>query len=392
MPARATHRAAADSVLTGRVRAAGAVILGKTNVPPMAGDWQANNPVFGRTNNPWDLSRTPGGSTGGGAAALAAGLTALEFGSDIGGSIRVPAAYCGVYGHRPSETALARSGHYPGSPLPNWATVMGVQGPLARSAEGLELAFEVTCGPEIGEDVAWRLELPPARRERLAELRVAVLPRLDWMPLDDEIAAAHQRLADGLARAGATVKEALPPEFGDLREHYKVYRALLAVMIAGGMPEDLRTRAADLMRASDDEFDVAQGEGFIASAQQYILWHGRREQFRAAYRAFFHEWDVLLAPITMTPAFQHIDPEVPFDERTLPVNGKQETYRTNVFYPSLTILCGQPATAFPVGLTKDGLPIGLQAIGPDLEDRTPLRFAALLAREFGGFQRPPGYE
>jgi len=390
MPDRAAHRAEADSVLTRRVRAAGAAIMGKTNIPPMAGDWQANNPVFGRTNNPWDLERTPGGSTGGGAAALAAGLTPLEFGSDIGGSIRVPAAFCGVYGHRPSETALARSGHYPGSPLPNWATVMGVQGPLARSAEDLELAFDVVSGPEIGEDAAWRLEIPPARRERLAEFRVAVLPRIPWAPLDDEIAAAQQQLADRLAAVGATVKEALPPELADLREHHRVYLGLLAVMISAGMPEDVRQGAAAALQAGD-EFDAAEGQGFVATAQQYFRWHGEREGFRAAFRAFFRDWDVLLAPITMTPPFPHVDPEIPFGERTVHVSGKPEKYRLNVVYPSLTILCGQPATAFPVGLTTGGLPIGLQAIGPYLEDYTPIRFAGLVGREFGGFQRPPGY-
>src|SRR2546425_656143 len=144
LPAR---RISPGAPVTARVKAAGAVIMGKTNVPPMVSDWQSNNPVYGRTNNPWDLGRTPGGSTGGGAAALAAGLTPLEFGSDIGGSIRVPAAFCGVYGHRPSETAMPRSGQFPMPPMPNAAVVMGVQGPLARSADDLELALDVAAGP-----------------------------------------------------------------------------------------------------------------------------------------------------------------------------------------------------------------------------------------------------
>src|SRR5947209_2414026 len=164
-----------DAPVTTRVKGAGAVVMAKTNVPQMLSDWQSSNPVYGRTNNPWDLSRTPGGSTGGGAAALAAGLTPLEFGSDIGGSIRVPAAFCGVFGHKPSESALPHSGQSPVRPLPNAAAVMGVQGPLARSAEDLDLALAVAAGPDIGEDVAWRLVLPAARRERLAEFRVAVL-------------------------------------------------------------------------------------------------------------------------------------------------------------------------------------------------------------------------
>src|SRR4030095_2211068 len=146
-----------DAPVTQRVKGAGAIVMAKTNVPQMLSDWQSSNPVYGRSNNPWDLERTPGGSTGGGAAALAAGLTPLEFGSDIGGSIRVPAAFCGVYGHRPSETAMPRSGQFPMPPMPNAAVVMGVQGPLARSAADPELALDGAAGPEIGEGVAWRL-------------------------------------------------------------------------------------------------------------------------------------------------------------------------------------------------------------------------------------------
>src|SRR6266700_642451 len=154
-----------DSPAWARLRAAGAVLMGKTNVPPMLADWQSANPVYGRTNNPWDLGRTPGGSTGGGSATLAAGLTPLEYGSDIGGSIRVPAVFCGVYGHRPSETAMPRSGQFPLPPMPNAAVVMGVQGPLARSADDLELALDVASGAEVGEDVAWQITIPPARRD-----------------------------------------------------------------------------------------------------------------------------------------------------------------------------------------------------------------------------------
>src|SRR5499426_2660988 len=163
------------------LRGAGAVLLGKTNVPPMLQDWQSTNAIYGRTNNPWDLGRPPGGSSGGSAAAIAAGLSALEVGSDIGGSIRVPAVFCGVYGHRPSETLLPRSGQFPFPPMPNSATVMGVQGPMARSAPDLELALFVLAGPEAGADVGWRVELPAARHQRLRQFRVAVLPPVPWI-------------------------------------------------------------------------------------------------------------------------------------------------------------------------------------------------------------------
>src|SRR5258705_4519371 len=225
-----------DAPVTARVKGAGAVVMAKTNVPQMLSDWQSVNPVYGRTNNPWDLGRTPGGSTGGGAAALAAGFTPLEFGSDIGGSIRVPAAFCGVYGHLPSETAMPRSGQFPMPPMPNAAVVMGVQGPMARSGDDLELALDVAAGPEAGEDVAWKLAMPPARRERLRDFRVAILPPVDWVPVDSEIAASLEDLAGRLGQLGCAVKRAQPEGLGDHRQHYELYLTLLSAGAARRVP------------------------------------------------------------------------------------------------------------------------------------------------------------
>jgi amidase len=384
-----------DAPLVSRLRAAGAVIMGKTNVPPMIWDWQANNPVFGRTNNPWDLERTPGGSTGGGAAALAAGLTPLEFGSDIAGSIRVPAAFCGVYGHKPSETALPRTGQFPFSPLPSNGMVMGVLGPLARSAADLALAFGIIAGPEEGEDAAWRLEIPPARHARLAGFRVAVLPRPGWLPLDPEILAALDRLAGDLRRAGATVAEAQPEGFGDLRQHTQVYMSLLWSVGGLILPPDGLQPLVDAYRALGDEFADAAVLGLTASAAGYFGLRIQREQVRAAYRAFFRDWDVLLTPITLAPAFLHQPmawpPLVTLPGRTLDVAGQSVSEDWAFVYPGIATLSGQPATAFPAGLTHSGLPIGLQAIGPYLEDHTPIEFAALVEREYGGFRPPAGY-
>jgi amidase len=371
MPAFADRRPVADAPVVARARAAGAVIMGKTNVPPRTADWQAANPVSGRTVNPWDHTRTPGGSTGGGAAALAAGLTPLELGSDMAGSIRVPAAFCGVYGHRPSETAVPRAGHFPGAPLPNPATRLGVLGPLARSADDLALAFDVLAGPAAGEDVAWRLSVPPARHGRLADYRVAILPPVDWLPLDDEIATALEALAADLGRRGARVGRAQPDRFGDLRHHDALYRSLAAVTSAAMPPAESGGRPPE------------------AGAAAFVRWFDEREDYRASYRAFFAEWDVLLAPVTCTLPFAHT--ETPLEERTIRVNGQVIPCRLMSVYPALATLSGQPATAFPSGLSRACLPIGLQAIGPYLEDRTPLRFAALVAEERGGFRRPPGY-
>ncbi|MGH2507116.1 MAG: amidase [Ktedonobacteraceae bacterium] len=389
--ARAHALAKTDGLISARVRAAGGVIMGKTNIPPYASEWQANNKLFGRTNNPWDLTRSPGGSTGGGAAALAAGLTPLELGSDIGGSIRIPAAFCGCYGHKPSESAIPHSGHFPGSPLPNPALVMSVQGPLARSVTDLELAFDVIAGPDIGEETAWHLHIPPARHERLSEYRVAVLPPLPWVPIERAILEARETLLDHLRRVGAKVVEIQPEAFGDWRAYYTLYYQLLLIMVWLDVPLQTRQAAAQTACLSADEFVVAGACGLTASATDYIAWLAQREQYRAVYREFFRTWDILLAPVSIVNAFPHIDLSIPFTERTLDVDGQQVAYPRMSAYPALATLCGQPATAFPVGQTRSGLPIGLQAIGPYLEDRTTLRFAELVEREFGGFRCPPAY-
>ena len=385
-----------DAPAAARTRGAGAVLLGKTNVPPMLADWQSANPVYGRTANPWDLGRTPGGSSGGSAAALAAGLTALEVGSDIGGSIRVPAVFCGVYGHRPSETLLPRSGQFPIPPLPNAAVVMAVQGPLARSAEDLELALSVLAGPDAGEDVAWRVELPPARHERLADFRVAVLPAIPWLPVDDEIATALDDLAARLGRLGAIVKQAQPDVLGDHRAHHAFYRQLLAAVTGARVDADERRRRIEVCRAAGDEFSLAAARGLEGTAGDYIAWHGQREQYRAAYRAFFRDWDVLLAPAINVLPYPHIPRPWPADDSdlalTLDVNGRPAPYLLGFAHPAVSTVAGQPATAFPVGRSRAGLPVGLQAIGPYLEDLTPIRFAALLAQEMGGFRKPAGYD
>jgi amidase len=394
MPPWKDFRSEHDAPVTARVKAAGAAVMGKTNVPRMLADWQSNNPIYGRTSNPWDRTRTPGGSSGGSAAALAAGLTPLEFGSDIGGSIRVPAAFCGVYGHRPSETAMPRSGQFPFPPMANPAVFMGVQGPMARSAEDLSLALDVAAGPEAGEDVGWRLTLPAARHQRLGEFRVAVLPPIAWTPLDAEISTAIDSLAAALGRAGCQVKSVQPPELGDFRAHYALYLSLLAAVQLSRVPPEQRHARLSVLRTRDDEWSRASQRGAESAAPDYIAWVGQREHIRIAWRSFFREWDVLIAPAFFTPAYPHWDKPWPDTEasirRTLDVNGQPVLEELGLFYPSVATVAGQPATAMPVGLTRGGLPIGVQVIGPYLEDRTPLRFAELVAGELGGFRAPPG--
>jgi amidase len=377
---------AEDGPLAASVFAAGACLLGKTNIPLALMDWQADSPVYGRTYNPWSLDRTPGGSTGGGAAALAAGMTPLEIGSDIGGSVRIPAAYCGVYGHRPSTTAVPRAGSYPYGDLPNAGTVLGVQGPLARSAEDLALLFDVIAGPARGEDAGWRLELLAARHDDLRDFKVAVMPVLPWVSPAAEMQARVADLAQFLSGRGAKVAEAMPAF--DLDEYFRDYLRLLMVETTGGLSRERREERAQRI-AGDDSILGVQAEGLLMDAAGHIGLLRRRELAREAWRAFFRDWDVLIGPMALDVAYRH--QEGPQEARTLIIDGDEVPYMMNIVYPMWSIFAGQPSTAFPAGLSAAGLPLGLQAIGPYLEDRTTLRFAQLLEREWQGFQPPPGY-
>ncbi len=377
-----------DAPLVATLREAGAVILGKTNMPPYAADHQSNNLLYGRTNNPWDLERTPGGSSGGAAAALAAGMTPLEIGGDYAGSIRVPAAFCGLYGHKSSKTVGPRTGHFPGGRLPNAAFAMAVQGPLARSASDLARVFDLMIGPQAGEDVAWRLELPDPRADRISELRVALLPCLDWLPLDREIADTLEHWGSKLSSAGATVA-VVDPLDGDTPELFKTYLRIFFSQASGDVPREVAQEIANDLRSSGDEFRAAAGDGWDASPGDYLGWFGEREIIRERLRAFFRDWDVLLAPCTILNAFPHTD--WGDEDRFLDVNGNSVSTIYMFFNPGLCNLTGHPGAAFPAGWTCDGLPIGLQAIGPCLEDRTILRFIELVEREFGGFVPPPAF-
>jgi amidase len=378
------------------LRGAGMTLMGKTNVPHSCADWQSDSPVYGRTSNPWNLTRSPGGSSGGSAAALAAALTPLELGTDIGGSVRVPACFCGTYGLRPSETAMPRSGDFPGSRLPNPSLVMTVMGPLARTPEDLNLALDILAGPVVGEDIAWRVELPEPRHERLADFRVGILEGLEWAPVSIDVRRSTEDVRRSLERAGATVEtsdsEGL---FASTREHHELYLRFLTAIMGWDFSPDERDRMMRLVGERRAELLPATRDAFQASPSEFMAWHVRREEQRERFRAFFNRFDILIAPITLGTAFEH----QPFGEalfdlytRDLEVDGEIVPYDLQLVYPALPTLSGHPAVAFPTGLSDDGLPIGLQAIGPYLEDRTPIRFAELLAQEVGGALRPPGYD
>lgn len=352
-----------DSVVVERLKGAGAVLLGKTNVPPMLSDFQTNNPIYGRTVNPWDPTRSAGGSSGGSGAALAAGMSALEVGSDIGGSIRIPAALCGVYGHKPSYNLVPSRGHtlpgFDGAPVP-----LAVCGPLARSAADLDLALDVIAGPDEMDAVGYRLALPPPRHDKLGDYRVLMLDALGDAPLDSEVRAALDGLAGKLEALGATVsrKTDALPDAGRSRE---VFMGILNTAMSRGSPG---------ARPMDAHAYMALLDGQLAIRRQWA--------------EVFKDVDIVLSPVFATTAFPHVD-EPDWSKRTLTIDGKQVPYAVGLAWPATPLLGNLPATAFPVGLSKGGLPIGLQAIGPYLEDRTTIGFAGLVEREFGGFKAPP---
>ncbi|MBS0334444.1 MAG: amidase [Proteobacteria bacterium] len=358
--------ASEDSVGVGRLKAAGAVILGKTNIPPFLSDWQSNNPIYGRTRNPWNLERSPGGSSGGAAAALAAGMAPLEYGSDIGGSIRVPAHFCGVFGHKPSYNLIPTRGHEPPNTPPGAGVVLAVVGPLARSAADLSRAMEVLAGPGEFEDRGYRLALRPARHDRLADHRVLLIDEHPAAPVSQEIRAGLQGLADGLAGLGAAVARgsALIP---DLAKSQELYGSLLMTAMSRGQPGAQSISAHEWMGLLDAQ-----------------------AQLRRQWAALFESFDVVLAPASSTAAFPH-DDNPDFNARTLMVDGEPSPYFLQVGWSGIATVANLPATAIPVGQTRDGLPFGAQVIGPYLEDRTTLAFAELVEREFGGFRRPPGF-
>ncbi len=264
------------------------------------------------------------------------------------------------------------------------------QGPHGRSPEDLELMLDAIAGPDVGDDVAWRIQFPQARHAQLRGFRVAVLPDRHWAPVDADILAARDSAVAALRKAGAVVADVHPPGFDDFREHDALFRSMMSALVSVRWPADHRERAAADKLARQDPFHHADARGIRASASDYLLWLQRREGYRAAWRRFFREWDILLTPATIVPAFEHST--VPNADRRLAVNGQEVEFEYMSFFPSIPTLAGLPATALPAGFSRSGLPLGLQAVGPLLEDRTPLTFARLLGREFQGFRAPPGYD
>lgn len=387
------YRPREDAVAVAKIRAGGAVIFGKTNLPAGAADHQSCNALFGLTRNPWDSERTVGGSSGGAAAALAAGLTALELGSDIGGSIRVPAHFCGVYGHKPSYGLVSTEGHIPPPPGHTAPAELGVAGPLARSAFDLEMLFDVVLGTSELDGAGAALQLPAPRHDDLRSFRVAVWNDARTYPMDDAYAAAIEGLVDDLARLGVMVnRQARPPI--DPAASYDVYLQTLFGIIGSGLPAQARVALLAAGEAADSgSYPRRVADAVRQSLSQHFAATEARHQLYRAWRRFFADYDVLLCPVTPTVAFPHdlerLDLAAQFTRR-LTVNGGSIPYMDNLAWPGLVTVANLPATAIPTCRRVGSLPAGVQVVGPYLGDRTTLRCAQLVEQALGGYARPPG--
>src|SRR5579859_2144122 len=366
---------------------AGAVLLGATNVPVALADWQSYNPIYGQTNNPWDVKRSPGGSSGGSAAGLAAGLGYLSVGSDIGGSIRVPAHFCGVYSHKPTLDLVSLQGHIPGGEpgLPDFSTLLAVAGPMARSAADLLAALKVLGGPAGWDAKAWTWQMPEPRARSLKDFRVGYVIDDPIAPTTPEVKAVLENTIEHLRRAGATLKPGWPQGV-ELAELLANYKFMLEAFFYSTAPPEEQERE----RKAFPELMAGKNSGALSSFADWQQQNFRRLAYRAQWQAYFNQVDVFLSPVAFTAAFAH-DHSEPQDQRVVATSAGPRRYMEMLNWIAPATLTGCPATVAPVGRTPQGLPVGIQIMGPFWEDATPITFADLLSKELGAFTPPPGY-
>lgn len=383
--------AARDALVVDRLQAAGAIVLGKTNVPPHLADWQTIHPVYGTTRNPWDVTRTPGGSSGGSAAALASGFSALEVGSDIGGSIRMPAHYCGVWGHKPSFGLVPGRGHAkPGSLAPSDITVYG---PLARSATDLALALDIMAGPDPEAGPGWRLELDLPGPRLGERYRVAVWADDPAFPVDASVSDALRAAAESLRRSGVEVDETARPAF-DSRDAYEIYVHLLRAATSGRQSDaewDTNVAGAAALDPADRSYRALFLRGNVLTHRDWVGFDQRRHTLIHAWRAFFNRYDAVICPVASTPAFTLVG-DTPKHARQVSVNGRGEPSANDYFWLGLASASYLPSTTAPIGISDSGLPVGAQIIGRFGADRACLALAQYLERHHHGFVAPPMVE
>ncbi len=378
----------ADAVVVARLRAAGAVIVGKTNVPPFSGDFQATNPIHGATNNPWDIARSPGGSSGGAAAAVAAGLAAFEVGSDLGGSVRWPAHACGIFGLKPTWGLVSTRGHVPPAPGINAESDLTVAGPLARSARDLDLVLDVIAGPPRLDGV--RPRLPSPSRTSPRGLRVALWSHDTFAPVQGDVREAVEKAADLLAREGAQVDEAARPA-ASFAEMFETYALINHAIVAAGLPQKIRDRLAEAAKdfaPEDRSHRALQARGARLDVGTWRRLQEARAGFKRAWEEFFQSYDVVLMPPAPVVAIPH-DATPDFHARSLDVDGVPRPYFDFLIWSSLATLCHLPAAVAPVLRNRQGLPAGVQIVAAEGADRTAIAVAGMVETLTGGFVPPP---
>ncbi len=367
-----------DATVVDTVRRADAIVFGKTNIPRWSGDYQSHNEMFGTTNNPWDLERTPGGSSGGPAAAVAMGFTAFEIGTDIGGSIRVPSSFCGVYGHKPSFGVIPTYGYLDHPMLHRHVADVNVFGPIARSVDDLELLLGLIAGPNPDDGAAWKLELPPPRAVELGDFRVAAWLDDPFSPVEPAVLDVLTAAVDRLEAAGARVDRERRPDLDPLR----------AAAVGGAL-----ISVATAISETDEEFAAAASEGRSLPHRSWDVLRRERDELRRRWAEFFTDVDILLCPVIPVPPFRHVHSEVGsnWSSATLADHGDRP-YRDLIGWSALIGSVYLPVTVPPIGRTADGLPIGIQVVAPYLHDRTALAFARCITDVVGGYVPPPAAE
>ena len=373
-------RPAGDAAAVGHARTEGAVIWGKTNVPVMAGDWQSYNDLYGATSNPWDIERTPGGSSGGAAAALATGITPLEIGSDIGGSLRIPASFCGVYAHKPTYGLVPLRGHVPPPPGIVAEPDLGVAGPMARSARDLRLLLSVLAGSVASK----------AAPMALAGVKVGLWLEEPAFILDADVRTVIEAFAADLASEGVAVEPIQSPVDG--QHLLDTYRTLLMPIIAAGMPNrgtlEMMRGPAKLAMALGGKPDWARSVlAMTATHHEWMIANEARVKMGHGVRRLFDKYEVIIAPVAPITAFPH--DHGPFNRRKLHCSDNRKIpYEAMVRWIALATACGLPATTIPIGLSNDGLPVGVQLIGPRGGDAKTLAVAVAIEDRLGGFWAP----
>ncbi|MBU2089921.1 MAG: amidase [Alphaproteobacteria bacterium] len=379
-----------DALAVQRWKAAGVTLFGKTNVPLMLSDWQSYNEVYGTTNNPWDLTRGPGGSSGGSAAALAAGLSGIEAGSDIGASIRNPAHYCGVYGHKPTYGICPPRGQaLPGRVS---ASDISVIGPLGRSADDLAIGLAAMAGPDDIDGTGLRLKLPKPAKKKLKDFKVALVLTDRNAEVDQSVQDQLLALAKFLRKEGAKVDETARPDI-DTDEAMQVYINLLRSATSGRQTAAqfaTNTKLAAKLDPQDQGYAARMLRATVMPHKDWLGVNEQRHQIRLKWAAFFQDYDLLLCPTATTAAFKHNQKGERW-ERMITVNGKDQPTTDQLFWAGYSGAFYLPSTVAPVGLTAEGLPVGVQIIGPQYADRSCIAFAGLIEQGYYSFTPPPAY-